>query len=69
MNNTAGAFLELKTFLTGVELTSQKIKANLADGKKSKPFIGKYFVIYILINHLFISHIFIYRCLYLCCQE
>jgi hypothetical protein len=40
MSTTAGAFLELKRFLTGIESTSQKLKASITDGKASKSFVG-----------------------------
>lgn len=40
MSTTAGAFLELKRFLTEIESTSQKLKASITDGKASKSFVG-----------------------------
>ena len=38
--STAAAFLELKRFLTGVESTSQKLKANVTEEKSSASFHG-----------------------------
>jgi hypothetical protein len=37
---TASAFLHLKCLLTGIESTSQRLKANIIDEKSSKPFVG-----------------------------
>lgn len=38
--STAVAFLELKRLLTGIESTSQRLKAEIADIKSSKPFVS-----------------------------
>lgn len=37
---TATAFLHLKRLLTGIESTSQRLKANIVDDKSSKSFVG-----------------------------
>ena len=37
---TASAFLHLKRLLTGIESTSQRLKANIVDEKSSKSFVG-----------------------------